>query len=722
MKKNPLFLDLETFSEIDIMSAGAHKYAEDCRIDLCSWAIGPKMPVEMWDATCEPIPKILKQELENPERIKVAHNSNFDRNVLNHQLIKTEVEEWEDTMVIAYTLALPGRLDHMLVSLGADQDYRKISDGKRLVRMFCKPQKVTTNQPFRIRDSLTDPDDWNNYLEYARQDTNSMRWAYYNMPQWVIGRNGRESAQHELDLWHLSERINDRGLPIDIKLAEEAIKLTDIALERLNKELYKLTSGAADAHSKRDQVLKWIASQGVSMKGYTKENLIDALKLDLPPKVKRVLEIRQEAGRTSTAKYQALLDGVCKDGRLRGGIQYYGAKRTGRYAGRKFQPHNLPHPEVKDTDTAAEAIIQGTTDLLYEESAMALAVSCVRSSIKAPEGKALGVTDLSNIEGRVLPWLAGEAWKLKAFADYDNGIGADIYKLAYHKSFGTPVEDIDKEQRQIGKFQELSLGYQGGVGAFYKQAKKFETDMDALYLQVEDKITEVMMESALWMVSWIRKNRKDLDEVSDNGIIGADVIKQMWRAAHPKICSYWYTLESMVRYAIENQEAGQVFTAGIIKASVRDDKLMIMLPSKRPLIYNHPKIKRIPTVKKVADGKGSFEEITVYEEKIIYMNHDKGAWRTTNLYGGKIAENVTQAVARDVLTYNMPAIDKEYPIIGTVHDETISEIEEIQVHGCDRYGNEVQKDLNNMLSINPPWATGLPLNADGYISQRYKKD
>lgn len=705
MKKNPLFLDLETFSELDLKVVGTYRYAEDCRIDLCSWAIGPTMSVEVWDATCEPIPPLLEQELANPERIKVAHHQAFDRNVLNKQLIETEVEEWEDTMVIAYTLGLPGKLDHMLLSLDADVDFQKVSDGKRLVRLFCKPQKVTKNQPFRIRDRYTDPVDWENYIEYARQDTNSMRWAYYKMPQWVIGHNGKQVAKDELALFHLSERINDRGLPIDIELAKAAIKLTEVELNRLNVEIYKLTDGYADAHSKRDAILEWMLTQGVSMTGYTKEDLTDALKLDLPNRVRRVLEIRQEAGRTSTAKYQTLIDSVSSDGRLRGGIQYYGAKRTGRYAGRRFQPHNLAKSEVKSndenitmSDIAAESILRGTTDLLFDEPAMTIAVSCVRSAIKAPEGKSLGVTDLANIEGRVLPWLAGEKWKLQAFKDYDNGIGADIYKLAYHKSFGTPIELITKDERQIGKFQELSLGYQGGVGAFYKQAKKFGTDMDELFKQVEDKITDSMMDNAIWMVDWIRTNKKDLDEVSDNGIIGADVIKQMWRAAHPKVCSYWYTLESMVRLAIDNAETGGVFAAGIIKATVRDDKLLILLPSKRPLVYNHPYI----------DKKG----------KIIYMNHDKGSWRRVDLYGGKIAENVVQATARDVLTYNMPAIDKMYPIIGTVHDETISEINMHSLVGMDTE----QLTLNKLLSVNPPWAEGLPLAADGYIAQRYRKD
>lgn len=700
MKDNKLFLDTETFSELSLPDVGVYRYAKECRIDLFSWALGPDMPIKLWDCTEEKMPNQLYDSLADERIIKVAQNSNFDRNVIKENIIEIPIEQWEDTMVIAYSLAMPGNLDQILTTLGADIDFQKISDGKRLVRMFCKPQNTTKNQPFRIRDSLTDPEEWGNYKVYCVQDTNSMRWAYYKMPQWVIGNGGRPIAQQELDLWHLSEHINDRGLPIDRELAQAAIKLTDIELDRLNAEVYELTDGAVDAHSKRDQMLAWITEQGVVMKGYTKENLIDVLKLKIPQKVRRALEIRQEAGRTSTAKYQTLLDSANDDDRLRGGIQYYGAKRTGRYAGRRFQPHNLSHPEVSDTDNAAEAIINGTTDLLYSEPAMAIAVSCVRSTIKAPEGKLLAVSDLSNIEGRVLPWLAGEAWKLQAFIDYDNGVGPDIYKLAYHKAFGTPFEDIGKDQRQIGKFQELSLGYQGGVGAFYKQAKKFGTNMEDIYSQVIDKADDRILDSALWMVDWIRENRKDLNEISDNGIIGADIVKQLWRISNEEIVRYWYKLEDMVRRAIESAETGSSFRAGLIQAAVREEKLLIVLPSKRPLVYRQPYLK--------ADGS------------MRYMNFDKGSWKPTSLYAGKIAENVVQAVARDVLTHNMKAIDKRYPILGTVHDEVICEIFESEFSS--RNSDEVQYDLDSMMSVNPPWATGLPLSAGGYISKRYKKD
>lgn len=699
MPADILFTDLETFSPVDLPKRGAYIYAKhpETEILLNGWAINDG-PVQMWDATEDPNPPAeLIEAYEDPDVVKVAQNSNFDRNVLNKKLIEVPIEQWEDTMVIAYTLGMPGQLEHIVTSLGADIDFQKLADGKRLISMFCMPQKPTKNQPYERRDALTDPDDWENFIVYGKQDITSMRWAYHNMPQWVIGRHGRAQARRELELWHLSEKINDRGMPIDLDLARAAIELTNKELDRLNTELFTLTDGYVDAHSKREDMLMWLFDQGVNMKGYTKEDLSDALKMELPAHARRALEIRQEAGRTSTAKYQALIDATDPDDdRLRGGLQYYGAKRTGRYAGRRFQPHNLPHPEIPDSDAGAEAILNDTVDLLYEESAMAVSVSCVRSAIKAPPGKRLDVSDLSNIEGRTLPWLAGEDWKLQAFRDFDAGTGPDLYKVAYSRSFGGDPWAVEYYYRQIGKVQELSLQYQGGVGAFYKMAKKFGLNLEDMYHQVIGKATDAQIDSAYWMVDWIRVNRPDLNELSDEGIVGADIIKQRWRAVHPTIVQYWYDLEALVERAIENP--GKVFRVGVIKAQVRDDMLLLVLPSGRPLVYQRPRIKYA--------NNG--------ETSIFYMNHDKGKWRKVDLYGGKIAENVNQAVARDVLTYTMPEIDAHCPIIGSVHDEDITENDIDSPYGVEW--------LNDKLATNPPWAKDLPLAAAGYTSQRYKKD
>lgn len=704
-----LFLDLETFSAVDLKKHGVYRYAEghSTEILLFGYAFDDE-PVKVWDVTSgAPMPDDLAEGLVNTTITKIAQNSNFDRNVLKQKLVAIPIEQWEDTMVIAYTLSLPGSLERLLVSLGADVDFQKEGDGKRLVKQFCMPQKTTKNQPFERRDSLTDPDDWQRFIEYCRQDIVSMRWAYRKMPKWVISRDGRDQTQRELALWHLSERINDRGMPVDLDLARAAIKATDKEINRLNEELQQLTNGQVSGHSKRDAMLAWIRSYDVDIKGYTKEDLTDLLKQDLPPKVRRALEIRQEAGRTSTAKYQALIDATCADGRLRGGIQYYGAQRTGRYAGRRFQPHNLAHPEIPDSDNGAEALINDVVDLLFEESVMAVAVSCVRSCIKASPGKQLIVSDLSNIEGRDLAWLAGEHWKIKAFNDFDTIIGyddkgkpirlgPDLYMLSYHKSFGLPLADITYDERQIGKVQELSLQYQGGVGAFYKMAKKFNLDLEDVYDQVIGLATQEQLESAEWMVNWIRENRRDLDDLSDKGIIGADLVKQSWREAHPAIVRYWYQLEDMVRKAIENADEGLAFRAGKIKAMCRDGKLLIMLPSKRVLVYNRPGFTR--------DG-------TMYYKRYDYK---KRKWHKSVLYGGLIAENCTQGHARDVLTYNMPAIDEVFPIIGTVHDEDVTEVDIDSPHTLE--------ELNRMLVQHPPGTEGLPLAAAGYVAQRYRKD
>jgi len=710
-----LFLDLETYSEISLKDVGPYKYAEheSTEILLFAYAIDDG-PVRVWDVTDgSKIPSDLRKALLNYATIKVAHNSNFDRTVINNsekiarelKLPRREkycvpIEQWEDTMVMAYTIGIRGSLELMLVDLGADYDMQKLKDGKRLVRMFCMPQKVTRNQPYKRRDAITDPKDWFKFIEYARQDVESMRWAYSRMPKLVINRS-TNTGWFEMRLWHLSEDMNDLGMPVDVEMAKKAVRLVEDYTTELDKRIPELTNGEVDSHSKRDAALRWVKERGVELPSYGKEDIAEALKRDdIPDDVRELLEIRREIGRTSTTKYTALINGTSDDGRLRGGLQYYAATRTGRYGGRRFQPQNLPHPSIKDTEAAAEAILNDSVDLLYND-VVGVAVSCIRAAIKASDKHYFAVSDLSNIEGRILPWLAGETWKLEAFRKYDMGEGPDLYKVAYHKSFGVPFEDIGKSQRQIGKYQELSLGYEGGVGAFYKQAKKFGTSMLDIYNMVIEQATEEQIEKAEYIVEWLRANNKALDVLSDEEIIGVDIVKQMWRAANSKIVKLWHDLDTMVRSAIENPGKAFAIPNGKVKAlcDVYDPfyLLLIRLPSGRVLCYRSPKI----------NDQGQIKYMSVYQNK----------WVESDLYGGKIAENVTQAIARDVLCHNMFAIAERYNIILTVHDEVVCEVSESTLP------EDALSGINKMLASIPPWADDdLPLSASGYTAKRYKKD
>lgn len=415
---------------------------------------------------------------------------------------------------------------------------------------------------------------------------------------------------------------------------------------------------------------------------------------DLPPAVKELLSIRLQASMTSTSKYKALIRCVSADNRLRGTLQFCGAPRTGRWAGRLFQPQNLTRPSLPqpDIDFGIEALKAGCADLVCDD-VMQVASSATRGCIIAPKRKKLVVSDLSNIEGRGLAWLAGEEWKLQAFRDNDSGTGHDLYKLAYAKAFNISPDDVDKNQRQIGKVMELGLGYGGGVAAFVTFALVYGLDLDELATAALPNVSrDVIREAQSWYTESVR--RKQTYGLSERVFVACDSLKRLWRNAHPETCDFWYTLERKVRSAIA--VPGRTIAYGYLKIRRDGAWLRIQLPSGRALCYPSPSIVK---------GDVTYMGINSYSRK----------WQRLKTYGGKLVENVTQAAARDVLAYNMPRIeDAGYEIVLTVHDEVITEAPDTP-----DYSHE---DLSRLLATVPEWAPGLPLNAGGFESQRYRKD
>ncbi|HHA3765160.1 TPA: DNA polymerase, partial [Acinetobacter baumannii] len=415
----------------------------------------------------------------------------------------------------------------------------------------------------------------------------------------------------------------------------------------------------------------------------------------LPLAVRELLAIRLQASTTSTAKYTALAKGVSSDGRLRGTLQFNGASRTGRWAGRLFQPQNLPRPTLKQDviDEGIETLKIGCADMFYE-NVMELTSSAIRGCIQAPEGKKLVVADLSNIEGRALAWLAGETWKIKAFYDFDAGKGHDLYKLAYAKSFGVSPEEVDKEQRQVGKVQELALGYEGGVGAFLTFAAAYGLDLDDMAAQAFDSIDPSIMSEAIRAWEWHKKEKRTTFGLKKNTWLVCDSFKRSWRYAHPNISAWWNELRVAAINAINNPD--KPFPCRKVIFIKKGSWLYIKLPSGRFLCYPGAK----------AD-----------DNRISYMGNNQYTrkWERLYTYGGKFAENITQAVARDVLGHNMPLIDSSgYEIDLSVHDEVITEADDVP-----EYNHE---HLSSLLATNPEWALDLPLAAAGFESYRYKKD
>lgn len=688
MSESILWGDLETYCEIPINN-GTHAYAEGVEVMLFAWAIGDE-PVSVWDLTAgEPTPSRLRKAIADPNTILFFHNSHFDRTVLRHThpRLAPPVERWRDTMVQALAHSLPGALGALCEVLGVPQDKAKDKEGKSLIQLFCKPRPK--NSKLRRATSKTHPAEWQRFVAYAGLDIEAMREVYKRLPKWNY-----QGA--ELALWHRDQRINDRGVCMDVQLAQAAIEAVDLEQKRLAKRTQVMTDGEVQAATQRDAMIKHIVeSYGVELPDMQRSTLERRIAdPDLPSPVKELLAIRLQASTTSTSKYKSLMKGISSDGRLRGTLQFCGASRTGRWAGRLFQPQNLPRPtlEQERIDEGIEALKSGCADLLFD-NVMELTSSALRGCIMAPAGKKLVVSDLSNIEGRKLAWLAGEQWKLAAFRQYDEGTGPDLYKLAYAKAFNITPEDVTKYQRQIGKVMELGLGFGGGVAAFLTFALVYGLDLEELATAALPNIPrDVQREAKSWYDESVK--RKATYGLSERVFIACDSLKRLWRRAHPETCDFWYQLERTVRAAISTPK--KTLYCGYLKVRRDGAWLRIQLPSGRALCYPSPSIEK---------GNITYMGINSYSRK----------WQRLKTYGGKLVENVTQAAARDVLAGNMPLIENAgYSIVLTVHDEVICEAPD-----TDDYTDAA---LSSLLSTNPEWAPDIPLNAGGFEAYHYRKD
>jgi DNA polymerase len=680
-----LYLDLETYSEIPI-TYGTHVYATGAEVLLFAYAVDNE-PAKVWDVTAEPQPNDLTAGLFCDTF--VMHNSHFDATILRQVLgIDIPTNQIHDTMVQALSHSLPGSLGMLCDILGLPTDKAKDKDGKKLINLFCKP--LGKNRILRRATALTHSAEWERFKEYARLDVEAMREIKQKMP-------AINMLKFEHELWELDQKINNRGVAIDMQLVKGAIKAIDQAQAELKEQTMEMTFNTVDSANQTEALrLHIFESYGIDMPNLQSSTVEKMLNGDLPEDLKELLRIRLQASTTSTSKYKTLLHATSPDGRLRGTLQFNGASRTGRWAGRLFQPQNLPRPTLpqSEIDEGIEAIKAGCAHIITG-NVMELTSSAVRSTIVAPKGKKLVVADLSNIEGRVQAWLANEEWKLKAFSEFDEGVGPDLYKLAYSKSFKVPAGQVTKDQRQIGKVMELALAYEGGVGAFSTFATAYGINLDDLAEKILDTAPKVLVQEAKTFLEWSKnKNKTSTHSLSDEAFVACDVLKRAWRIAHPQISGYWLWLKNTVIFALNNR--GQIYRDRGLVIRASKGWLIIQMPSGRSLCYPAPQI---------VDGAITYKGINQYTRQ----------WERIRTHGGKLFENLCQAVARDVMAANMPNIEADgYEIVLTVHDEIIAEAPDDPQWSA--------SGLAGRMSNPPRWARDMPLAAAGFETYRYKKD
>jgi len=654
-----LHIDDETRSAADLKLVGLDNYARDPSTDIWCKAFAFDSDVtQLWTpdgATDSNAVKAAREHIRRGGKV-CAHNAAFERAISEHVTPAygwpaLQISQLVCTMAMAYAMGLPGSLDGAAAALGIEQ--RKDAKGSRVMMQLAKPRKVSDDGTPVWWDDETK---LQTLYDYCKQDVEVERALHKRMV---------ELSADEQSLWHLDQTINARGIQIDRQAIDAAIDLVTAEKIRLDEAMRKATGNVVAGCTDVRQLTAWLRFNGVQLTGVAKADVVDMLSAnDVPENCKEALRLRQEAAKSSTAKLVAMRERAGPDGRMRGLFQYHGAA-TGRWAGRGPQPHNFPRPALLHEQDDIEDVIAhfGQPEYLrvFYGDPMPLVADCMRGMIVAGPGKELVCCDYSNIEGRVLAWLAGEEWKLQAFRDFDASTGADLYLLAYAKGFRCSLEAA-KPFRQVGKVMELALGYGGGVGAFQKMARGYGV------------------------------------VVSDER---ADELKVAWRGAHPKVVKFWRDLEDAAIRAV--QEGGTHKVRGIA-FKVAGSFLWCQLPSKRVLCYPYPQIRNKET------PWGTVAPALTY----MAVNGVTRKWERCDTYGGSLAENVTQAVARDILVAGMRAVEAiGAPVVMHVHDEIVCEcnLHEISV-------DEIATVMSNV----PHWATGLPVAATGWQGQRYRKD
>ena len=646
--------DYETYSACDLRAAGLHNYATDktTGIHCFSWGSDP-FEIQTW-VEGDPFPEELR-EYAASGGIFTAWNAPFEISLWLHCAVPRYgwpvIKPEQFRCSMAKAYAMALPGSLENAALALGVAERKDMKGARVMMQLAQPRPDGT---FWTRDQA--PEKFQQLYEYNRQDVRTELAACERM---------MELSDEEQRLWVLDYKCNQRGIQVDTGSIDKAIRLVEQEKSRLDAAMLRVTGGVVGKCTEVQLLIKWIKSQGVALPGVAKADVLDALSGDLPPAVRDALNLRREAAKSSTAKLVAMKDRASKDGRVRGTLQYHGAS-TGRWAGRGIQVQNFPRPRVGIKPHHVNEIIElldnrDLLDLSYGPVMDALADS-LRGMIIAKPGHTLIAMDFSAIEARVLAWLAGEEKVLDIFRTHGK-----IYEHAAAGIYGVDIDAVNKDQRQIGKVAVLALGYGGGIGAFQSMARIYG-------VKVPDE--------------------------------QADQIKVAWRESHKKIVHYWYDLESAAINAVEFGVVCKAGPAGRQMAFKKNGSfLWCRLPSGRVLCYPYPVVKEVKTP--WGEMKSALHFMSV--------NGTTKKWEETSTYGGSLAENVTQAVARDLLAEALVRLEKNnLPVVFHAHDEAVVEIpmtsDDTQLHRVESLMAEV-----------PAWAKGLPIAAEGWQATRYRK-
>lgn len=660
-----LSIDLETYSDVNLKKAGLYRYVQSPAFEILLFAYSldgaPTQVVDM--AQGEKIPLEVVHALTDPQCLKHAYNAAFEWYCLSKYMgVQLPPSQWRDTMLHGLYAGYTAGLDATGRALGIPEDKQKLATGKALIRYFCVPCKPTKSNGGRTRNyPHHDPEKWELFKTYNGQDVVAemeieRRLSVFPVPDFV-------QKQWETDLL-----INARGVAVDMDFCEGALELGETIRAQLTDEAVQL-SGLQNPNSVK-QLARWLSAEtGDDITSLRKETIKELLGRDNADHVQRMLEIRQELGKTSTKKYDAIEAAVCDDGRVRGLLQFYGANRTGRWAGRLVQVQNLPRTYTEPLEFARELVKGRKLDALrtvYGSPNDTLS-QLIRTAFVAAPGNVLIDADFSAIEARVISWLADEEWRLEVFRTHGK-----IYEASASQMFGVPLERIKKGNpeyslRQRGKVAELALGYQGGVPAMRQM------DTGKLLADLSD------------------------EEIKD--------IVDKWRNTNPKIRNLWYSFNDAAIRVIQNGGSLRVRCCTFARECdcIRGTTCMtISLPSGRKLYYVEPA---------VGENRWGGPSIT-------YMGvNDKNKWGRIETYGGKLVENVVQAIARDCLAQAIEHLEAAgLPVVFHIHDEVVIDTAAFDTN--DALLDKVVKIMSTPI----PWAEGLPLGADGWVGAFFKKD